>query len=661
MGKIGNFQRIILKGAIVLIFCLGAMAVAHAFQTIVLYPEADGYRSVADKTLGKFDVDFYFRNTAGAMPVGNPTENIWHGYGYFRFDLSGLDLDKISRASLRLYNRYYSKRFVERHREKIMAMATQIHGVADDSWDERTMIPLGAPKATNYITTQQGVRMGWNIFDVTPFVTRQGDGRASFQVGITGKVQSDMRPCFVTREGRRDWRPQLVLTYDSNETRPRELPGKTTSILPWNSVWRFSKGRQIQYEDTLDSSGNITVYAAQKAIDHARPGDEIVFGPGRHYQTFDVRKGVSGTREKPITIRGDGKPRPILDASGVKGLAGYGRGMIAIGPGKQFSDHIVIENLEIKDASRECGFTSNASAIYVVRGRHITVRDVYAHHNGNGIFVTHYGEKYRQENCEIAYNGYYGGGHHHGHYLCARGMTIRYNHIHHNGGNGYKDRGSDTLFAYNYIHDNGNYELDFMGQNKEETPQNATLVGNVVVKSPFAVNRFILMLFGGEKKEKCFPLCATRGGATARLVNNTFIIPTRAPSRSFLFLSDPFGLRRDMMILDNNIFYAADPGKNTTLVHHDKSREAEAMVRGTNNWVSTRVAVRAKLGGTLTGTDPGFYGYEDGLYFLGTGSVNIDAGNSQARDLPSEMYLYPRFSAQRTIRGTAVDIGAYEH
>jgi hypothetical protein len=256
------------------------------------------------------------------------------------------------------------------------------------------------PQPGNVLKTQLLIK-GWNEFNVTKFVKSQTDGKASFNVKFT-TVDPNYPYAgfhFVSKNGRTDWRPQLVITHTSGVTPPQEPPPNSTSKLPFGSIWLVRNGQWTQYS------------SAQAAADNAQAGDEIVFGPGRHYQSFYVRK--SGTIEKPIVIRGDGTPRPIIDSSGLEDvngrsvMAAWGRGLIAVE-----ADNITIENLELKDASLINGFPDNAGAVYVTRSgaivKNTTIRNCYIHHSGNGIQGG--GDNFITEFNEVAYNSYPGNG-----------------------------------------------------------------------------------------------------------------------------------------------------------------------------------------------------------------------------------------------------------
>ena len=415
----------------------------------------------------------------GGIRIRNYADN-YNYKGYLRFDLSGIPSGSITQATLRLYH------------PRTGTNSLILSSIDNDSWTEADLCWNNAPTSGASLTTK-AIITGWNEFDVTSFIQNQTDGQASFQLNLLNSEYNGTY--FISREGRTDWRPQLVITHTSNITSPQEPIATSTSQLPFDSIWLVHNGSWTQYT------------SAQIACDNAQSGDEVVFGPGRYYQAFDVKR-------SNITIRGDGNPRPILDASGGTSLAGYGRGFIVLGRGSdERVENVTIENLEIKDASSVCGFAGNASSIYVVYATNTTLRNCYIHHNGNGIFVTREAVNYTEEFCEVANNSYVGSGYEHGHYLEAGGTTTtRYNYIHHNGGQGYKDRGQNTLLAYNYIQENGNCELDFPKGINFVAPQNALVIGNIIKKSPSSTNYTQIITFGEDRK-----------GGTGTFINNTII------------------------------------------------------------------------------------------------------------------------------------------
>src|SRR5918993_987153 len=140
-----------------------------------------------------------------------------------------------------------------------------------------------------------------------------------------------------------------------------------------------------------------------------QPGDTVLI----HWRSTPYKeKWVicrQGTAEAPITARGVAGPGgelPVIDGQGATTRLALDywsetRVVIKVGgasiPADTMPRHIRIENLDIRNASTPFAFTddggatqsyaANASAIYVEKGEHITVRNCLIHDNGNGFFV----------------------------------------------------------------------------------------------------------------------------------------------------------------------------------------------------------------------------------------------------------------------------------
>ncbi len=578
--------------------------------THTLISEADAFTMQSMPNNYNNNPDMHHNGWWGGIRCRNYSDNYKYK-GYVRFNLVGIPSNSITEAILRLYH------------PRTGTNSLVVSPVDNDSWTEQGINWNNAPLPGATLSTQP-ITTDWNEIDVTSFVQNQTDGKVSFNLNILDPQYKSIY--FISREGRTDWRPQLVITHTSGVIPPPEPPATSTSSLLFNSIWLVHSGIWTQY------------ISAQTACDNAVSGDEVVFGPGRYYQTFDVKS------KSNITIRGDGTPRPILDASGItERLAGYGRGLIGLGRvSSERVEDITIENLEIKDASSICGFEGNASSIYVVYATNTTVRNCYIHHNGNGIFVTNVAFNYTQESCEVANNSYVGSGYEHGHYFEADGTTTtRYNHIHRNGGQGYKDRGQNTILAYNYIYDNGNYEIDFSKASKFTKPQNALIIGNIIKKPADAVNNSQIITFGED-----------RHGGIGTFVNNT-IIAGKSTNRFFNIWGSN---ANDRIVAHNNIFHSN--GFANLAIEYDSTDQYR--LSGKNNWLRSDAKNIGSLTNSVFGIDPNLVdvGGED-FHLLST-SQCINTGSNNITPLPDKEYLHPRNFSQRGINGN-IDIGAYEY
>ncbi len=547
--------------------------------------------------------------------------NVTSGYsskGYLRFDFSAIPIANIQSVTLRLYSpRAYSNSLV-------------LSQIANDTWTEAGLAWTNAPTAGGVLATQ-AITQGWNEFDVTIYAKTHTDGLVSFELSLSTVLYAGTY--FISREGRTDWRPQLVIVHNSAVVLPSESDyfANSTSSLAHNTIWLVHSGTWTQYS------------TAQAAVTAAMAGDEVVFAPGRYYETFNVSH--SGTAASPIVIRGDGTPKPILDASGVTSISGYGRGMIGVGPDSASrADYITIKNLEIQGASSNCGYITDATSVYINVASNTTIDSCYFHHNGNGLCATYNSANTTIQYNDIGYNSYVGAGYEHGLYIESQGTTTtQYNHIHHNGGNGYKDRSGYTKLLYNYIHDNGNYEIDLMEPDLSLTgPFNALVMGNIIKKAPSSTQNEFIILFGED-----------RHGGVGTFNNNTIIAGNSA--NSFFQLWDRHLTDADSIVLNNNILYAngfaslsiADPNQ-------------DQRVSGTNNWIQNNSTNRASLTNSVFGINPGFVDASLENYHLLSDSLCVDVADNTVSPLPNKEYVYPFTYASRLVNGN-LDIGAYEY
>ncbi len=591
---------------------VGVMPAQAQTQTVTLIAEADA--STQQGMPNNYGSDPTLMNNGGYGCVLVRKSSTWGYHGYFRFDLAGIPANTITSATLRLYSsRGYANTVV-------------LYSVTNDAWTEAGITWNNAPSGVTQLGSYS-LATGFNDFSVTSFVSSQTDGKVSFRVEVQNELYTGAP--IISREGRTDWRPQLVITHTSGVVVPPEPAPTSTSLLPFNTIWRVHDGTWTQYA------------TAQDAINAAQPGDEVVFGPGRYYERMNISN--SGTAANPIVIRGDGYPKPILDSSGLTSFTCFGSARSAI---CVHANYITFENLEIKDSSNMCGFETNASSIYVNTAANTVVRNMYLHHNGNGIFVTKNATNFLEEFSEIAWNSYVGGGYEHGHYISGGGTTtIRYNHIHHNGGQGYKDRSQNLVLAYNYIHDSGNYEVDIVsGEDYWSSPQNALVIGNIVKSASSSTNRGKVILFGED-----------RLGGVGRFINNT-IITDEASSKAFFQLWDRDSTGADRIELYNNILYA----NGFTNVSVVMTGTNASRVTGSYNWIQTDAQNRGNITNSIVGTTPGFEGAASGNYHLAFGSQCIDAGTSSISPLPDYQYAGITVAEPRMVAGNGIDLGAFE-
>ena len=116
------------------------------------------------------------------------------------------------------------------------------------------------------------------------------------------------------------------------------------------SLWQTTPcGGEIYYVDTNGDDTNSgrklePFKTLLRAVKSAKAGDAIFVNPGRHIEKKQISIRVSGTKNRPIVIRGNGEDA-FIDLSECKS-----RNCLEV----HFANHIIIENLTIR-ASNESG------------------------------------------------------------------------------------------------------------------------------------------------------------------------------------------------------------------------------------------------------------------------------------------------------------------
>jgi hypothetical protein len=398
-----------------------------------------------------------------------------------------------------------------------------------------------------------------------------------------------------------------------------------------------------------------------------------------------------GTASAPITVRGVPGPAgelPVVDGNGATtrlALDFYSetRGVIKIGgasiPADTTPRYVTIENLDIRgahtpntfvdDSGATQSYAANASAIYVEKGEHITVRNCAIHDSGNGFFVASSDALASRdilvEGCAIYDNGNDGSIFEHNNYTAAIGITFQYNYFGPlkagAGGNNLKDRSAGLVVRYNWI-EGGNRQLDLVdGEDssliRSDPSYRATHVyGNVLVEPDAAGNRQICH-YGGDSGTT-----ANYRKGTLYFYNNTVV--SRRTDRTTLLRLSTNSERCDCR---NNIVYtAAAPGSSLGLI------DDTGVVDLTHNWFKPGwVLAFVTPSGTVNddhtsieGASPGFVDEAGQDYHLAAASACVNAGNLlNSAVLPANdvvrQYVKHRSSEPRPNDG-ALDVGAYE-
>ena len=338
-----------------------------------------------------------------------------------------------------------------------------------------------------------------------------------------------------------------------------------------------------------------------------RPGDTVLIEPGVYHESVTWEGGdVNGP---PITVKGAGKERPLIDGSGgvdVSGQGGAPRALFQVE-----GDNYIFENLEFRNArngNNGAGFRVTGGAQKtVIRHVKVTYCDMGMMSGNNDELLVEYSEF--AFNGTKDYNGYS-----HNFYLGGDRSVLRYNYIHDSThGQNFKTRGHYTELLYNYIADahdgidggETTKEIGFPDSKSSALPNSsAVLIGNVIVKK----GKWHQFLDFGPEGD----LSGSRDG-TIYLINNTFIVA--GPNTTFLRLSTD----KVKAELHNNIFY----GSLKFL-----TGAGAGNVSGSHNWVPSGMEMPSNFTDTIKGDDPGFIDLAARDFRLKEGSAGINNGTN---------------------------------
>jgi len=428
-------------------------------------------------------------------------------------------------------------------------------------------------------------------------------------------------------------------------------PGKaleTISEVPWES---------LDPGDTVRIHWRETPYREKWVI--ARQGTEAA--------PITVSGVPNAEGELPVVSGRDATTRSTLNFWNEE------RGVIKIGgsnvPADVVPSYIVVENLDIRSGRPPYTFTgrngvasyrSNAAAIYLEKGSHITIRNCILQDSGNGLFTASASSDVLVERCYLFDNGIEGSIFEHNNYSESEGIIFQFNRFgplrEECGGNNLKDRSTGLVIRYNWI-EGGNRQLDlvdtdhFMGH---PDYGNTYVYGNILVEFDGEGNSQMVHYGGDSGDESRY-----RQG-TLYFHHNT-VVSTRTGNTTLIRLSSS-GETADVR---NNVLYTTAEGNRLAILNTG----GEVQLRG--NWIKAgwRTSHDAPAGnvldagGNITGQEPGFVDAGGGDYALVESSPCVDAGGVLAEAAlgyePMHRYVSHQSSASRTTENSP-DIGAYE-
>jgi len=390
----------------------------------------------------------------------------------------------------------------------------------------------------------------------------------------------------------------------------------------------------------------------------------------------------AGTQLAPIVVAGVPDPGtgalPVIDGNNATTRSALNywneeRGVIKIGGANSPPDlmpaWIVIENLDIRGGHTPNTFTGrngvtayngNASAIFIEKGQHVTIRDCHMHGCGNGFFCASETSDLVVESNWIEGNGNVGSIFEHNNYTEALGVTFQFNRfgplLAGAGGNNLKDRSAGCVVRYNWI-EGGNRQLDLVESDFDalinDPRYHQTFVyGNVLIETGDDGNSQIAH-YGGD------------GGVTAGYRKGTLyfhhntVVSKRTGNTTLLRLSTN-GESADVR---DNVVYVTAAGNKLALLDQTGTLVA------TRNWFKTGWVASFSGGsvtdaGQVTGADPGFVDFAGADYGLAAGSPCIGQAVALAAACLPDHRPVLEYVKHQTWRGRvddgAADLGAFE-
>ncbi len=326
--------------------------------------------------------------------------------------------------------------------------------------------------------------------------------------------------------------------------------------------------------------------------------------------------------------------------------------------------YVYVEALDIAHAHPAYSFTdeagnpstyvSNAAAIHIEVGDHITVRGCALHDAGNGLFAGSGSSSVVIRGNHVFDNGIEDSIYEHNSYTESHGITFEYNHY---GplragclGNNLKDRSAGTVIRYNWI-ESGNRQLDLVDSGDaafvgDPSYRSTFVYGNVLVEPEGAGNSQVVH-YGGDGNDT-----GNYRKGTLHFYGNT-VVSTRLGNTTLVRLSTA----DESADLRNNIVVAGalgiTDGSGTAVLRDNWLQQG---------WVPTHGTLTGTVDdqGTLTGADPGFTGE---FYALDAASPCVGAAgplaDAAAGHPLTRQYVVHQGSTDRPDDGDP-DIGAFE-
>ncbi len=395
---------------------------------------------------------------------------------------------------------------------------------------------------------------------------------------------------------------------------------------------------------------------------------------------------TTATEDAPVVVLGiaDGSGnKPVISGDGAVTRSSLyylnqSRSVIKVGnyTGSNDNDrpaYIVLQNLDIRSGRLAYGYTStsgtiqnyasNAAAVHVEEGDHITIQGCTLRDSGNGLFSGHLSSNLVVRANYIYDNGISDSYYEHNSYTESDGILFEYNHygpLRDNcEGNNLKDRSAGTVIRYNWI-EAGNRQLDLVDSDYESfyngAGYHATYVyGNVLVEPNDAGNSQIVH-YGGDS------------GTTDRYRKGTLyfyhntVVSTRSSNTTLLRLST----NDEEAVVMNNLIYASGGGSYLAILN------SSGQVELSGNWLSSNwkethqsaldSGASLNAADNTSGSNPYFNNESSQDYSLTAASTARDAGLTLPDGLTPPEYEYvPHLQLDERMDNGQPDSGAFAY
>ena len=396
--------------------------------------------------------------------------------------------------------------------------------------------------------------------------------------------------------------------------------------------------------------------------DGLQPGDEVQVHarPEPYREKLIIRP--SGTRKQPIVIRGISDKqgnKPVIDGENALAFQKTDvrlsrRALVIIGGHRNRADHIILDNLELRNANNKLQFfydnqpepyAANGAAVFVQNGRNVTIQNCHIHSCCMGVQTAYYPNV---DNFVLRGNYIHNNGDFtrqrwgHNVYLQGKRTLIEFNRFGemYSDGNNIKDRSQEVIIRYNWIQGGMSRQIDLV-ETKHYPVAHAWVYGNVIISGKRTKNPKMI-LFGGDLPKKNL----SRSG-TLYFFNNTVHF-TQNRMDAFIYIN-----RKDCCsLILNNAFVGGGLSPAITM--------GPTFAAGAHNLIAKN-AVATGFTNTVHGSLEQFQSIGGIPYFPYSTSLLVNNGTA---NVPTKVRYMPAPVPGRRIPRPAsghMDIGAYEY